>query len=193
MRQSWETMTSVSAGHSGNRTRDLLTRSRALYRRATAPPPTSPTTDFQVEDPASPASSFPDDVTPGPPAGALMDLDDMPTSTTTDFQDEDPASPASSFPDAEPTSPAEASIHEVDHEADIQATGRSLTDGKFLGILELIDTLTVSKSGLPSIPMGQKKNTLFIIQNKKNMDRRAVGQGCFLRTIVVHGRTAPHQ
>ena len=52
MRQSWETMTSVSAGHiiltptqpvgsgrSGNRTRHLLTRSRALYRRATAPPP----------------------------------------------------------------------------------------------------------------------------------------------------------
>ena len=46
MRQSWETMTSVSAGHiiltptqpvgsgrpHGNRTRDLLTRSRALYR-----------------------------------------------------------------------------------------------------------------------------------------------------------------
>ena len=47
MRQSWETMASVSAGHiiltpdptsreagghSGNRTRDLLTRSRALYR-----------------------------------------------------------------------------------------------------------------------------------------------------------------
>ena len=50
MRQSWETMTSVSAGHiiltptqpvgsgrpqrggGGDRTRDLLTRSRALYR-----------------------------------------------------------------------------------------------------------------------------------------------------------------
>ena len=96
-----------------------------------------------------------------------MDLDEVPTSTTTDFQDEDPASPA------------EASIHEVDHEADIQATGRSLTDGKFLGILEMIDTLTVSKNGLPSITMGQKKNTLFIIQNQKNMDRRAVGQGCF--------------
>ena len=109
----------------------------------------------------------------------IRDLDEVPTSPTTDFPDEDPASPASSFPDAEPTSPAEASIHEVDHEADIQATGRSLTDGKFLGILELIDTLTVSKGGLPSIPMGQKKNTLFIIQNKKNMDRRAVGQGCF--------------
>ena len=104
--------------------------------------PTQPTTDFQVEDPASPASSFPDDVIPGPPAGALMDLDEVPTSTTTDFQDEDPASPA------------EASIDEVDHEADIQATGRSLTDGKFLGILEMIDTLTVSKSGLPSITMG---------------------------------------
>ena len=28
----------VGSGHSGNRTRDLLTRSRALYRRATAPP-----------------------------------------------------------------------------------------------------------------------------------------------------------
>ena len=53
-RQSWETMTSVSAGHiiltptqpvgsgrplRGNRTRDLLTRSRALYPWATAPPP----------------------------------------------------------------------------------------------------------------------------------------------------------
>ena len=29
----------TDTGHSGNRTRDLLTRSRALYRRATAPPP----------------------------------------------------------------------------------------------------------------------------------------------------------
>ena len=32
------TDTEGAGGHSGNRTRDLLTRSRALYRRATAPP-----------------------------------------------------------------------------------------------------------------------------------------------------------
>ena len=102
----------------------------------------------------------------------------MPTSTTIDFQDEDPASPASSFLDDEPTSPAEESSDEVDHEADVQATARSLADGKFLGILELIENLTISKSGLPSIPMGQKENTLFIIQNQRNMDGRTVGHGC---------------
>ncbi|GFS09428.1 hypothetical protein ElyMa_006621600 [Elysia marginata] len=107
------------------------------------------------------------------------DLDEVPATSTSDFQDEDPASPASRFPDDELIYPAEAPSYEVDHEDDGQAAGgRSLTDGKFLGVLELIDTLTVSTKGLPSIPVGRKENTLFIIQNQRNIDRRAVGQGC---------------
>ncbi|GFS04422.1 hypothetical protein ElyMa_001175300 [Elysia marginata] len=120
-----------------------------------------------------------DGVTAVPLAEALPDLDEVPTTSTSDFQDEDPAPPASRFPDDELISPAEAPSDEVDHEDDGQAAGgRSLTDGKFLGVLELIDTLTVSTKGLPSIPVGRKENTLFIIQNQRNIDRRAVGQGC---------------
>ena len=139
----------------------------------------TPASRNDSEEALSDKSEDDDDVTLVPLAEALPDLDEVLTLPTTDFQDENPASPASSFPDDEPTSPAEASSDEVDHEADGQAAGgRSLTDGKFLGVLELIDTLTVSKRGLPSIPMGRKENTLFIIQNQRNMDRRAVGQGC---------------
>ncbi|GFR80398.1 hypothetical protein ElyMa_005897300 [Elysia marginata] len=94
-------------------------------------------------------------------------------SSTSDFQDEDPASPASRFPDDELIFPAEAPSDEVDHEDVGQAAGgRSLTDGKFLGVLELIDTLTVSTKGLPSIPVGRKENTLFIIQKQRNIDRQ---------------------
>ncbi|GFR99689.1 hypothetical protein ElyMa_004535000 [Elysia marginata] len=120
-----------------------------------------------------------DGVTAVPLAEALPDLDKVPTTSTSDFQDEDLASPATKFPDDELISPAEAPCDEVDHEDDGQAAGgRSLTDGKFLGVLELIDTLKVSPRGLPSIPVGRKENTLFIIQNQRNIDRRAVGQVC---------------
>ena len=128
--------------------------------------PASPTT-------ASPASSFPDDEPTSPAEEALSDQSEDVDVTLV------PLAEASSFPDDEPTSPAEASSDELDHVADGQAAGGwSLTDGKFLGVLELIDTLTVSKRGLPSIPMGRKENTQFIIQNQSNMDWRAVGQGC---------------
>ncbi|GFS20693.1 hypothetical protein ElyMa_001577100 [Elysia marginata] len=131
------------------------------------------------EEALSGQSEDDDGATAVPLAEALPDLDEVLTTSTSHFQDEDPASPASRFPDDELISPAEAPSDEVDHEDDGQAAGgRSLTDGKFLGVLELIDTLTVSTKGLPSIPVGRKENTLFIIQNQRNIDRRAVGQGC---------------
>ncbi len=60
--------------------------------------------------------------------------------------------------------------------ADRATGGTSLPGGKFLGMHEVITMLTQCKNALPSIPPGLKENVYFLVDNRKNAERRAEGR-----------------
>ncbi len=60
--------------------------------------------------------------------------------------------------------------------SDIPAGGKRLPEGRFLDSEKLISLLLATGDPLPSIPAGCKENVYFIVENRKNVERRRQGR-----------------